>query len=402
MKTESVLVLGDYRQTLTVARSLARAGYRVIVGSEDEHVFTRYSRAVAERWRYPDPAKSEPAFLEALSSILAQRPDIRWIFPVGETQLIAIVHHAEQLSTAVGVVISTPAVVPVCLDKPRLYVAAAACHVPSAPLRVVTDYAALSAALETLGYPCVVKPSSAFFSVHDRKALILHCSNDLARQLPEWPEGNAALIVQRYASGWRHNCHFLAHDGKLLAYFEQQVLRTDCQDGTGYGVDGISVVPSESLRRYCEQLLTHLNYSGAGCVQWLVNARDGSASLLEINPRLDATCAIPYYCGYDFPLMALNYARYRRGELTAPPRNDAPYLAGRRGVWFVGDLKGLLTAARHGRVGMQGAMVWWWRAVRAFLSADMHLTWSRADPLPALFMAVRLVLSPLQALLRRR
>src|SRR3954467_14252872 len=45
----SVLVLGDYRQTVTVVRSLARAGYEVTLGTDDPRSSTAFSRYLHDR-----------------------------------------------------------------------------------------------------------------------------------------------------------------------------------------------------------------------------------------------------------------------------------------------------------------------------------------------------------------
>src|SRR4051812_39461442 len=86
-RKESVLVLGTPRQSLTVLRSLERAGYRTILGIDDPANITRHSRACHEVWQHPGMLSSEPTFLEALIGFVSRRRDVRWIFPVGESML---------------------------------------------------------------------------------------------------------------------------------------------------------------------------------------------------------------------------------------------------------------------------------------------------------------------------
>src|SRR6185436_8912288 len=114
----------------------------------------------------------------------------------------------------------------------------------------------------------------------------------------------------------RPNCHFRAVDGKLQEYFEHIVVRTDRIDETGFEIDGVSVRPTPILRDHCAALISELNYTGVGCVQFLVDRGSGTAYFLEINPRLDATCALPYAIGVDFPLYAVNSYLRDRGENT--------------------------------------------------------------------------------------
>jgi hypothetical protein len=116
-------------------------------------------------------------------------------------------------------------------------------------------------------------------------------------------------------------------------------------------------------------------------VQFLVDEAQGTISLLELNPRLDATCAIPYYCGYDFPAVAVELAAYGRQLASTRPANDSNY-PHRRGVWTSGDLTRLGQDIRAQRVSwgeIRGRLV---QITRSFWMADFHLTWSWRDPLP--------------------
>lgn len=69
-----VLVLGDYRQTITIVRSLARAGFRIALGSDNPRSSTARSRYVAELWLYD--ASSAERFRDQLEAYLrSERPD---------------------------------------------------------------------------------------------------------------------------------------------------------------------------------------------------------------------------------------------------------------------------------------------------------------------------------------
>lgn len=392
----SILVLGNYRQTLTVVRSLARAGYRPVV-TPDRIVFVQRSRATAEIWRAP-PLTDEAQYLAALNALLATRGDLRWVFPVGENQIRLILRVRTSLPASTMPVMADAAVIPLCLDKAALYAEAAAAGVPCAAHQVALDYEGLLGAARQLGYPVVVKPPSSLRAIQGRKALILRDDAETRQRLGGWSgAGHEALLVQRFVAGIRHNCHFLAHEGTLLAYFEHTVLRTDRLDDTGFGVDNITVAPSPILRDSCRQLLGRLHYSGIGCAQFLVDASAGAAALLEINPRLDANCAVPYHCGYDFPALALDYARFQRGELSSPPSMELPYRARRRVDWLTGDLSGLWQAVRHRQVGWGEGARWLVRSVGSLVRAHHHVTWSPSDPLPSLYRAASMMLAPLRA-----
>lgn len=303
--------------------------------------------------------------------------------------------HRDAIPAGVAVVAPEPATVEACLDKFGIYEIVAELGISHVPFLRVSGYVELERAIDRLGYPCVVKPNDSRTGMFGMKAAILQTTADFKKRLPAWPEGNEFLILQRFATGYRHNCHFLAHEGRMLAYFEQRVLRTDRRDGTGYGVHGISHAPSPRLVEYSERLLRRLDYSGIGCAQFLVDDASGAVNFLEINPRLDATCAVPFYCGYDFPLLGVLYAEYRRGALPQPPTNTAAYPTDKHGVSLYRDIHGWRGALGRAELDRKGSRAWLKQMLRTFVRADFHLTWSWVDPMPACCRYLELLTSAL-------
>ncbi|HSK44879.1 MAG TPA: hypothetical protein VLA83_13440 [Candidatus Binatia bacterium] len=387
-----VLVIGNYRQTLTVIRSLARANYRVIVGRSEPHAFTQYSRYIEGIWEHPDIECRGEEFLTALLAYAKSRTAPFYIFPVGERELSVLTLNVLQLPPGTMVVMPDSATVQTCLNKVTFYELATWLGLPVAELRLARSMPELVASAEAIGFPCVVKPLSSLADFHDQKAVVLRQRDELPRKLPSWPSGHASLIVQKFSSGLRYNCHFLADQGELLAYFEQRVLRTDRPDYTGFGVDGDSVPPTTALKNHTARFISELGYSGLGCAQFLVDEALGTTSLLEVNPRLDATCAIPYYCGYDFPAMAVELTAYRHQIAGKRPANDSTYPL-RRGVWSSGDLTRLGEDIRMQRVSwgkIPGRLL---QTARSFWLADFHLTWTWRDPLPTCYVFARMLLA---------
>jgi hypothetical protein len=220
-KPGRVLVLGDYRQTITVVRSLGRAGFEVTLGTAQARSSTGLSRHVADVWVYDN--SSPQRYCNHLEAFLRnERPD--FVCTVGESQLRPLIEAAprlEPLSTWLNPGFETVAR---CFDKPAMYQLAS-----------------------TLGIA----------SVH----------------------GSAA---ESEANGLRHDCHVAAADGKLIAYFHQEM---------------------PSLRVHCEALVKALRYTGVGCIQFLVDERSGSPAFLEFNARMDG-----------FPLLAMRLAVYRKAR----------------------------------------------------------------------------------------
>jgi predicted ATP-grasp superfamily ATP-dependent carboligase len=400
-----VLVLGDYRQTVTVVRSLGRAGFEVTLGTDDPRSSSTLSRYVSDVWVYDNA--SPQRFCNSLEAFLRnERPD--FVFTIGESQLRRLLGAGPRLEPLAIWVNPEFATVGRCFDKSALYELAPTLGIPAVAWARFTSVQDWRERVLAMGYPVVVKPKDSAGRVLERKALIF----ENAAQFEPFLAGLSrdadagSLILQKFATGVRHNCHVAAAEGNLVLYFEQKVLRTDEPDDTGIGVLGVSVAPSPMLRAHCEALTQALRYTGIGCIQFLVDERSGQVVFLEFNARMDSTAALPYRLGMDFPLIGVQLAAYRKARFLGrdearrllPAPHPGAYPAGRAYHWLYGDLKTCLNELRCGRIGAGRAAAWIADMARRSL-ASTHLTFDWRDPLPTLHMFWRKFL---QAPMRRR
>ena len=401
LSSAKVLILGNYRQSLTIIRSLGRAGYYVIAGRQTRQSFTDYSRYTAGVWEHPDIKKSENEFITALEQFLAERKDIAFVFPVGDTQISLLTRHISELPSSVVYIMPDHSVVEACQNKGRMNEIILGLGIPQAEFKRVYDYKELISNAEKIGYPCIIKPNNSLVPFFGEKAVIVRAAEDISKTVPSWPEGNEFLIVQRYVQGPRHNCQFLAADGEILTYCEYKVLRTDRLDGTGYVVDGISIQPIPLLQKYCEKIAKKLHYSGLGNAQFLVAEGTGSICFLEINPRLGGTCALPFYCGCDFPRLAVECTEYRHGLSAQLPKKSFSYSTRKRGVWLMGDIEAYGHYMRAGKLSWRISLRWLANILITFFRGNHHLTWWWKDPLPTCNIYSRFLLSTLAGIKKR-
>jgi hypothetical protein len=282
-------------------------------------------------------------------------------------------------------------VIATCLDKWRAQAVAERCGVPVLAARLAASSAELARSARELGAPLVLKRPSSDRSILGHKALLCRSDGELGEALGQLatpedaPTPNEPVLVQRLAEGHRRNCHFAAREGRVLAYFEQKVVRTDTANGTGYGVEGVSEAPTEELRRHVNAMAAELRYTGVGCVQFMVSEDLSKLFFLEVNPRLDATCALACACGVDFPRLAAELALGAPGAGLVGEAGT-PYPVGVRAHWLGGDLLGLVRAMRWKEVTLSGAVRWMLQLLRALLSSRVHLTWDVRDPMPSVYL----------------
>lgn len=387
MAKKKILILENNRQTLIVLRSLANAGYIPIVGYHDKIIdkFILSSRYTKETWLHPG-LDEEEKFIEALTVFLKKRSDIAYIFPVDNAIISLLTRNFDQISSICGILMASPHATGICLDKSKTYELVSEQDIPLPETSTVRNFADINSQIEKIGYPFILKPNISGVPFHGKKCIICNSPNDFKKYFPKWPGKHQELELQKRALGFRYNCNFTAINGKIVSYFETKTLRTEAYDYTGYAVDSISVSPSNKLKYYCELLTRRLDYSGIGCIQFLVNERDGSCYFLEFNPRMGASHALQYYCGIDFQEQAIDVHRYLNGEIVSLPQYSQDYQVGIRMHWLFGDITGMLRETTQKNISILQGIDWSFKILTSLCKATHHTTWSWNDPLPTLIL----------------
>ncbi len=376
---DKILLLGNYRPTITLARTFGRQGYAVIVTSGGGEGLSEYSRYVSGVWDEPDPADGESEFIAALSAYLAEHPDITVIVPVTERYAIAVARHQSVLpgdrlvaSPDADLVLST-------LDKPKLFERVRVLGVPIAPFRRVESHGALLDAADDIGTPMVIRPLKSEVRLLGKKALTVGSKAELMSMLPAWPQEHAGLLAQRKVPGLRHNFYFAAEAGRIVRSVETKILDTDHADGSGLATDGMTIETTPEIAQYTATILEDLSYQGIGCAQYLVDGATGAINFLEINPRIAGNHAVPEAAGLELGPVAVRLAR---GD--APP---VPVRAGHVGLrysWTYGAVRALSAQLSNGEATFATIPKKLLQIVRSCVLSDVHMTWSISDPLPTI------------------
>ena len=374
-----VFLIGNHRPSLALARGLRRAGHEVWVGMNGYCDYVNWSRAVSGQLDIPD-FEAEAACIAVIEDHLKIHA-FDALIPVTDRATRMVADHRERLERCAAIVSPDPDIVATCVSKTRMAEICKEERIGLAPMRQAGSLDGVRAAADEIGYPLVVKPTGEGAFIFDRKVIAARNALELENGLPRWPAGHAALLVQRRLDGHRMNHYFVAREGRLLTACAVEILRTDRRDGSGYAVEGRTVTPAASLREQTERLVRRLNYTGAGCAQYMTAAEGEATSFLEINPRLGANFIAAEAAGAGMSERALRLAM---GGRPKAPRN--PWERSRTGVryaWTKGDVSGLLWERKTGLSKAQIAR-WIGRMAMAGLSAHTHLTFSWRDPAPAL------------------
>ena len=273
------------------------------------------------------------------------------------------------------------------VDKLRTSELAATLGVPVARFAKGADADDILRQAEDLGFPCIAKRNDG--QEQNTKAIIFRNESDVRLFLDRLPDWFDNVMLQQFAWGPRYNRYFIAHRGKILRFVDVKILRTDRIDDTGLAVTGESVTPVTALDESCSRLIEALDFSGVGCIQFLIDERRGAISFLEINARIPGNYAFAHYCGLDQARALIEVPQDQRlGHWGA----DFSYPVGRRFAWLLNDLQGLVRGLEMQHVTGSQAIRWLGRALASGARADHHIVWSRDDPGPARYLARKAIL----------
>jgi len=385
VEKDTILLLGNYRPTLTLARVLSGHGYRIISGLEGCDGGAEYSRYVEQIWDHPHIKINPEGFLKSLPGFIREN-GVDVIFPVSEDFVRLFADHPN-LERGNAVIASVNAdLVKRCLDKTFMMELAQKHKVPTAPFAFASDQRELVKKSQAIGFPLVIRPQDSNQRLDDKKALFIDDEPDLQQQLPKWPAPQKGLIIQKKATGMRHNIYFAARNGKLYRYLHAVILRTDVDDGSGLAVEGITIAPDPQLQRFTATLVETLHYSGIGCAQYLVDDDTGDISFLEINPRIAGNHAVPEFAGLELSPILVDMAKNKL--------LNTRFMQGRTGiryVWTYGDLLSAKSAWLRREIDSLATIARFLRAGRAGVSARIHMSFVWHDPRPGIMSLLSLV-----------
>lgn len=376
---QTILLLGNYRPALTLARVLHKEGYKVICSVDGCDGGAEHCRYVDELWGHRPLDQDTGGFFRDLRDFLKRRPDIRVVYPVSEEYVRVFADYEHLLPRGPVYAMTPPDLVRACLDKLGLMSLAVLNKVPTAPFEMVDTLSGFVLATERIGLPLVIRPEKSIDRICGKKALVCETFGDIQDVVLELTSNMRPLLLQRKVEGRRHNLYFAAQNGALVRYLHAVILRTDMPDGTGLAVEGETIAPDATLRQHVADMVKALGYTGIGCAQFLVNEHDGSVSFLEINPRIAGNHAVPEAAGLKLSTLAISLAK-------APslPVHALEGKVGLRYVWTAGDISGVKVAFLRGELSVQESFKWLSRAVSAAWHADIHMKWCWHDPLPGI------------------
>ena len=313
--TPQVLLITAYRwpTTTRLALALCEAGFTVEALCPARHSLARV-KFVSKVYRY----RALSPLYSLRNAIAASAPDL--IIPSDDTTA-AQLHELYKLTAATNSVsiklrsliahsLGDPTNYPIFYSRARIASLAQAAGVLSPTTTNIRNHDELFSQLEKIGFPAVLKSDWSFGGmgvafIHTRPEAKhafgkLTAYNNVARALKRLiVDRDANLIlpclrrtrpqvsIQRFLFGKRTNAAVACWKGAVLAQVCVEVLASN--EATGPATV-VTLIAHPGMSQAVERLVRVLNLSGLCGFDFILDSTDGSAHLIDFNPRATQTC----------------------------------------------------------------------------------------------------------------
>lgn len=378
-----VLVLdGNQNQAVASVRSLAHAGYNVMVGEAAPWSKAGWSRFASESFQYPSP-RNPAAFIARLEALAGANPG-SLILPMTEATTLPISAHRSTLTTAGGRLVlpeHTDLLRAFDKDETTRLAADLGIRVPASQLVADTDHAKRLS--HDLKYPVVLKPRSSEeletggTGRTTGRPRYARTRQEFEQAFQDVSSRSRAVLVQEYVEGEGAGYFALMHHGKLRAEFAHRRIRDVHPTGSGSAVR-VSVKPDPAIRTASLAMLRTLRWHGVAMVEFRVPPGKPPV-FLEVNGRFWNSLPLACYAGVEFPVFLAQMAE--KGDIS--PLEG--YREGVRCRWLLGDFRHLIEVWRGAPPGFPGKFPGRLQTTGAVLRpvpGTVHDLFRWDDPLP--------------------
>jgi len=302
---------GVIRRALAIARALGRSGVTVTCGEETALNPTFFSRYCHHRFKYPSPRRNPGEFVPVLLDYLEKNPH-DCLMPAEQDTLDIILQNRHEFERLTAVPFVDNETYQVFRDKGKTLDVAERAGVPyprtvrpSDPGRVVEE-------TKSLRFPVVVKPR---FNWASRGIRHVQDATQLAQAYREVHQVFPFPLVQEEIplgeKKYHVNCILDENSRPIVANVHRELRNYPLE----YGISTVQEsVWRPDLVELSVQLLQANNWYGIASIDYMIDPRDGTPMLMEVNPRFWGTIQLAIHCGLNYPYMLYQLARGEKIE----------------------------------------------------------------------------------------
>jgi predicted ATP-grasp superfamily ATP-dependent carboligase len=308
----ALLADGNLGSAVAFARSLGRAGWRVLAPSGTIAAASRFSEPV----ELPDVVANPKAFRRRLVQLVAGE-SVAAVVPCSDASSMIAWELADELGGA-RIIGGDASSVRRFLHKPTALAEADEHGFPTPRWQAPSALDELVDAAEQIGLPCVLKPCRSYSYAGERLErhvhVIVRTREQLAGAARRTTVDGELPIVQAYVPGRALGIVAVLAGGRVVAGVARETFSYWPVVGGGTSVWRRTVGPEEPGVRAAYELLIALRYEGLADVEYHVARESGLPCLMEIGVRAPAGIELAIAAGVDLPLVAVLAAFDRVGE----------------------------------------------------------------------------------------
>jgi predicted ATP-grasp superfamily ATP-dependent carboligase len=331
---KSLLVLDAHlTHALVIIQSLGRAGYRVLVGSDQDRALGGRSRYAARSVRFDDISLDVAGYARQVHDVVTGE-GVDLIIPVSDRSARALVE-AGTPETRARLAVAPEAAYRTALDKLTCHRLAEEVGLPTPRYAFLAAGAPLPGRLPFEGYPVVLKPRSSVTYRDNRlyfhRVSYARSAAELGGEVDAYG-GAVDLLLQEHVGGRGAGVELVrSASGDICGRFQHSRVREMPLSGGG-STCRVGVPVGGDLLRMTEAMLARLGWVGVAMAEFKIDG--GVPYFMEINGRFWGSVPLPIASGVPFPVRHAEVFLNGPGFSSPPPA----YKSGRRAIKLPGDL----------------------------------------------------------------
>ena len=296
---------GMMRRTLAATRALGKQGVSVTCGEESKFNPSFYSRYCHTTDIYPSPRNNPRQFVHYLLRYL-QKNRHEYLIPMEQDTLDLVMEHRSQFEQVTQLPFADFAAYSQFRDKSKTMQLAQKEGLPHPRTVQPTSLENLLDEVKDLRFPMVIKPRYSWGSrgirfVDTPEALekeyrLVHEEDPLPIVQEQIPQGDKYYV-----------CCLMDEEQNLVAHTIHKELRNyPLKNGPSTAQQSVDW---PELKEITEKLLRAGNWYGVANSDFMIDPRDGTPMLMEVNPRFWGPLQASIQAGINFPYLLLQLAR---------------------------------------------------------------------------------------------
>jgi len=304
LKARVLILEGDTRQVLPVAKALRQAGHYVAVLCEDRISYGAWSRYPHKRVFGPSCVREPEQYLKFLLKLL-KKDSYDVVIPLFDFSAGIISKFKPKLSRYAHLPIVDYDVFILARDKKKTMEMCSKVGLPH-PSTYDPESEPLDTIARKLGFPCLIKPNVGHGAIGIK---IVDSVFELDKKYRETRQQFGPCTIQEFIpqNGMQYKAQiFMGKNAKTHAAVVFNKIRYFPVSG---GTSSLNVtVHKPEIIKTCCRLLKAMGWEGHADVDLIEDLRDGKVKVMEINPRITGSIKIAFEAGVDFADLAVRYA----------------------------------------------------------------------------------------------